>query len=781
MIELRPTAPSRLRLWVDGTLKGEVVAPECGALPGGRWAPAGAGRWLQGHGDAVPAGEPGGDWPGGALGDLGISAGDVTRHAPEEPWIYRYKDLRSWWSHRHHERIGGVWHEAPTAWVPQSKPIWFTEYGCAAIDKGTNQPNKFLDPKSSESALPRYSTGRRDDLMQMQYLRAMAAFWGRDENNPVSELYGAPMVAMERAHVWAWDARPYPYFPGNSELWSDAANYTRGHWITGRATARPMASVVEEIAAAAGVDAVDTSRLWGLVRGYALSEIGTARAALQPLMLAGGVDAVEREGKLVFRSRDGRAVATLDPARVAVHDEVPGDIEAIRQPEAEVAGRVRLSHLAADGDYEAAVAEAVFPGAPEAAVSQSDLSVALTGAEARAVAERWMAEARVARDRLRLALPPSQGALGAGDVIRLRDGRYRIDRVEEAGSRLIEAVRVEPGLYAASDAAAEAPRRMRHVAPVPVVPLFLDLPLLTGAEVPHAPHVAATADPWPGEVAVYGAAEDAGYRLDARLPVPAVTGLTLSPLLHAASGRFDRGAPLRLRLSGGALSSVGMAGLLSGANAMAISDGAGGDWEVFQFAEARLVAPGVYEVSRRLRGQLGTDAVMPQVWPEGSRVVLLDRALMQLPLRPDDRDVLRHYRVGPAGKGYDDPLYRHVTAAFAGVGLRPYAPVHLRASPAPGGAIETSWIRRTRIDGDSWAGFDVPLGEDREAYLVRVEAGGTVLRETVVTMPAWTYEADARDEDAGAGVATLAVAQISDRYGPGPFARRPLCGGAVQR
>ena len=39
----------------------------------------------------------------------------------------------------------------PTAWVPRSKPFWFTEIGCAAIDKGTNEPNKFLDPKSSES------------------------------------------------------------------------------------------------------------------------------------------------------------------------------------------------------------------------------------------------------------------------------------------------------------------------------------------------------------------------------------------------------------------------------------------------------------------------------------------------------------------------------------------------------------------------------------------------------------------------------------------------------
>jgi hypothetical protein len=31
-----------------------------------------------------------------------------------------------------------------TAWVPQSKPVWFTELGCPAIDRGTNQPKESL-------------------------------------------------------------------------------------------------------------------------------------------------------------------------------------------------------------------------------------------------------------------------------------------------------------------------------------------------------------------------------------------------------------------------------------------------------------------------------------------------------------------------------------------------------------------------------------------------------------------------------------------------------------
>ncbi|MBT8432995.1 MAG: glycoside hydrolase TIM-barrel-like domain-containing protein, partial [Altererythrobacter sp.] len=180
---------------------------------------------------------------------------------------------------------------------PQFDAAWVDEVGCAAIDKGANQPNKFIDPKSSESSLPKYSDGARDDLMQMQYLRALSEFWGADENNPTGS-YGAPMVATDRMFVWAWDARPYPFFPGNSDVWSDGENYARGHWLNGRVSARALSSVIKTICAEAGVTDVDVSRVYGLVRGFALEGGENARAALQPLMLAHGVDAIEKDGTL---------------------------------------------------------------------------------------------------------------------------------------------------------------------------------------------------------------------------------------------------------------------------------------------------------------------------------------------------------------------------------------------------------------------------------------------------------------------------------------------------
>src|SRR5690606_40616242 len=67
---------------------------------------------------------------------------------------------------------GGAELSAPTAWVPRSKPVWFTELGCPAVDKGANQPNVFVDPKSAENAMPYHSGGARSDGMQRRFLRS---------------------------------------------------------------------------------------------------------------------------------------------------------------------------------------------------------------------------------------------------------------------------------------------------------------------------------------------------------------------------------------------------------------------------------------------------------------------------------------------------------------------------------------------------------------------------------------------------------------------------------
>ncbi|WP_373635513.1 glycoside hydrolase TIM-barrel-like domain-containing protein [Yoonia sp. SS1-5] len=688
-----------------------------------------------------------------------------------EPWVWRYKDFVGWWSNQHHDRIGGVRQSTPSPWLPQSKPIWFTEFGCAAIDKGANQPNKFLDPKSSESQLPYYSNGNRDDFIQMQYIRAVHAHFEDPANNPVSIEYDGSMIATDRMHVWAWDARPFPFFPGNRALWSDCDNYVRGHWLNGRATNRSLASVVAEICSQSGVTQFDVSRLYGVLRGYGVPNGMSARAALQPLMLAYGFDAVERNGVLVFENRDGRTDHVITDDTLAIDPEQDQSVVLTRAPAMEIASRVQLSYLNADGDYETVASEAVDPDAVSFALTRSETSLALTRGEGQHVASRWLQEARVARNSASFALPPSQLDVDAGDVVSLEtamhSGLYRIDRVEAAGLRLAEATRIDAETYEPLATGQDEMTLTPFVGPVPVELMFLDLPLLTGDEDPTSPYVATGGQPWPGSVAVYGAAQDSGYVLQDIFDAPATIGLTQTPLARGPVGIWDRQAGFEVRMLNGELSSATVDALLSGANLCAIGDGTSDGWEIIQFRDVIPRPDNRFQLQGLLRGQAGSRGLMPDLWPPESQCVILDGTPRQITIPTAARGTQRHFRYGPAKRPFTDPSFRYVTDSFAGNGLRPYPVVHLRTTPSAAG-VRFDWIRCSRIDGDIWADGDIPLGEETESYQVRVFQNGILQRQDVVAEPTWVYDDADRIAEVGNAPYRVEIAQISARFGAGP-------------
>ncbi|SHG39898.1 baseplate multidomain protein megatron [Cognatishimia maritima] len=699
----------------------------------------------------------------------------ITDWAYGEAWIYRYKDIRNWWSQAHHDRIGGVRQETPTAWVPQSKPIWFTELGCAAVDKGTNQPNKFLDPKSSESQLPYFSDGQPDEYIQMQYLRAQYRFWSDGANNPTSEVYEGPMVDMSRAFVWAYDTRPFPWFPRNTDLWSDGANFRRGHWISGRSTHRSLASVVREICEASGLTRIDVSGLEGVVRGYVVDEVSTARQSLQPLMLRYGFDAVERDGMLHFLMRGAPSKRALVEEQLAVLPDLDGPLIRTRQSDAETIGRVQVAAVTAYGDYDSLLEDAHFADDESDVVSRTEMALSLQRGEAREVAERWLSEARLAQDRAQFALPLSQMDVQVGDVVTLPSDTgagedYRIDRIERAEALRCEAVRVSEESYETRDLDLDEGGLAGFAALSPLTPLFMDLPLLTGDEVPHAPHVMAVADPWPGAAAVYRALTDHDYSLYVLLTQPPVVGILQEALPAGALGVWDRCTEVPVQMIRGHLQSRAAAAVLEGANVAVIGDGTPDNWEVVQFAGAELTGTDEYTLSTLLRGQRGSGVAGAGGWPAGSWLVAWTGAAEQLDMASSEIGLSRSYCVGPASRPVSDPLYAEATHAFRGNGLRPYAPVHLRATVDAAGTLDIRWIRQTRVGGDNWEVAEVPLGEESEDYRLTIWQAGDIVYEILTSSSNVQLEAETQLSVGMAGVVEVRVEQLSTSYGAGPEA-----------
>ncbi len=697
-----------------------------------------------------------------------------------KPWVFRYKDLKAWWGNAHHDRPGGTESAAPTAWMPESKPFWLMETGCPAVDKGGNQPNVFVDPKSVESALPYYSRGTRDDLMQRAYLRALiesfdpAAPGFSDAVNPVSAVYGGRMVASDRIHVYCWDARPFPAFPYNTDAWGDGPNWRLGHWITGRMGAAPLAETVARILDDYDFADHEAGGLTGTLDGYVIDRIMSPREALQSLELAFFFDSLETGARIVFRQRGAEP-----PAAVLARDDLvetrPDDalMTLTRAQETELPASAKIKFISGSAGYAEAVAEARRLAGASGRVAQADLPIVMEPEAAARIADTWLFEAWAARESASFTLPPSLIALEPGDAIEVDTGSgarlLRITEIGDHGARDVGARGLDADVYGVPPAPFR-PGRSGDGSAIgsPWVEL-LDLPLLGDDQPAQAGWAAAVQAPWPGGVAVYASPETAGYVLRGIANAPAVIGTTLDPLYPGAVSRFDRATRLKVVIASGTVSSVSELQLLSGRNAAAVRN-ADGEWEVIQFATATLVSDGVYELSDLLRGQAGTEGAMRSPVLAGATFVLLDQGLARLDVSLAELGLPLSWRYGPSSRDIGDASYATQTHAFTGLGLRPLSPVHARAVRA-GGDIALSWIRRTRIGGDSWEAAEVPLGEESERYEVDIVDGGGAVKRTLACMaPAVTYTSAEQIADFGATQAQLHVriAQVSAVRGRGP-------------
>ena len=700
--------------------------------------------------------------------------------AAGKPWLFRFKDIRNWWSNYHFDRPAGIEATVPTPWLPHSKPIWFMEVGCPAIDKGANQPNVFVDPKSTESLRPYFSNGARDDYMQRRYLQALiesfdpAAAGFNPAMNPLSAVYGGRMVDPARMHVYAWDARPFPAFPANAAVWGDAGNWISGHWLNGRAASAPLPETVAEILRQSDFEDFDVSGLHGVMAGFVLDRIMSAREAIQPLSLAFFFDAVESDGRIRFRHRgEAGTLARLDRAALVETKAGVEPFTLTRTQETDLPASAKISYVAASGSYPPAVVESRRLAGSSGRIATADLAIVLDPAAATQIADAWLHEAWAARETADFTLPPSHLALEPGDVIEIeanyRNYRLRLTEVADHGARAAKALTIDPGLYQAASAEA----RPHMVAPPsvlgPPMVAFLDLPRLTAGSSDTGAYVAALQSPWPGQVLFYRAPEASGYTLKAAASSPAAMGVTLSDLAAGPSSRWDRGNRLRVKMHAGALTSLTDVGLLAGANAAALDCG-DGNWEVLQFKTATLISPAVYELSMLLRGQAGSECAVRDLLPSGARFVMLDRALAPVAMSGAEVGVSFNWKAGPAGREISSVSYVSGSHRFTGAGLRPLSPVHVSARRV-NGDLFVSWIRRTRIDGDGWELADVPLGEETERYEVDMLSadGTTVVRTLASSTPAVTITADQLRADFGQlpQAVSLRVFQIGFSYGRG--------------
>ena len=693
-------------------------------------------------------------------------------------WIYRAKDLVSWWSNAHYHRVGGIEQTTRTAWIAGSKPIWLLELGCPAVDRGGNGPNVFPDPKSSESAVPPFSRGMRDDLAQARHLSATldrfdpAAVGFQPTANPVATLFSGRMLDPARIYLWTWDARPFPAFPALADRWADADNFNTGHWLNGRLEGVPLDDLLGSVLADYGAAVPATIAADGFVDGYVIDRPMSARAVIEPLAGAFGFDVLLSGGALRFVRHSAKAVAEFSPADLAVTDSNDRPVKT-RAHSSELPVALTLAFIEPERDFHQAAVRVAVPsrtGAREVAV---ELAAGLRRAQAVQRAEVMLNESRAARDSIEFMLPPSRLDIEPGDSVRFEGKNYRIRRITDGKMRLMEGVAVEPSLYL--NAPLPAPTRRIVTPPFAGPPVAIVMNLAAAeAGAPVLQRLAVAAQPWPGGFTLWRSDDGASFQPVQRIAAPATIGETLTVLAPGPLWRLDRNASCEVRLSQGALQSVSLTAALGGQNLIAV-EAAGSGWEILSFTTAELLANNRWRLSGLIRGLAGSEPFASLAKPVLSRVVILDGGVADLSAGLEFLQRSVTYRLSPDGRDHADPMAVSFTTTAGVQNLSPLAPVRLKARRETGG-IRLSWIRRTRFGGDNWELAEVPLNEEQESYAVQILSGTILKRSFTAASQTLIYANSDETADFGTPQTSLRfrVSQISTSAGPGNPAERAV-------
>lgn len=696
----------------------------------------------------------------------------ITDGEAGKDWVFRRKALRDWWSNEHYDRPGGAEEGTPTAWTPESKRIVFTEYGFPAVDLGANQPNVFYDPKSSESFLPYFSSGLRDDAAQAQGIRALIGYW---QDNMPTAADGSPMIDLSLCCAWAWDARPYPAFPDLEDVWADGPNYQLGHWLNGRAGAFTVGRLLQAVAADYGIS-LSADAEHGTVTGYVIEDTVSYRDAVAPILDAWAVDMIDTGVGLRVQSRIAQPVrGTVGLHDLAVIDGASSRFERSRQREEDLPAIVQVRFACSESeDYDTAAVSSVRRSGGAGRVTL-DLPVTLAEHEGFIVAERLLREVHAQREALTgAALPPSMLSYEAGDLLRVTDaGRSAVWQVTRATGDLTRELEARKIDRAVLGAAYTVPGRTSAcgayipASGTPAVTLIpLDLPQLDTTVPAHQGYAAVFASPWPGAVDIFRSAQEtSGYTVQATALLPATIGSTLTDLPAGPVGRWHR-TTLRVQIADGSLGTASRLDVLAGANAIALETPAG--WEIVQFEDATLVSPNVYDLSMLLRGRLGTENRVQANLAAGAGFVVLNEAILALPGDESDVNQPFWWKLVRSGDDLSSTSFQPYQFTFTGAGLRPWAPAHVRGRRNAAGDLTISWMRRSRA-GSSWGAARAPLAEETEAYEVDILDGGNVVRTIETGSESATYPEADQIADFGSAQAQVDVVvyQIGTTYGRG--------------
>jgi hypothetical protein len=526
-----------------------------------------------------------------------------------------------------------------------------------------------------------------------------------------------------------------------------------------------LADVVSDICESAGLEAADidvTELESTIVRGYLRTPRMSARAAIEPLMVAYAFDAVESDLQIKFVMRHATPSVTMEDDDLGAGNGGPAEylVESERAQESELPLSIDVSYAAADAEYQIGTQSFKRQASETVDVQSIRLALALEDQEASEIAARMVYELWIARNTRKWTTTVAFAEYEPTDVATIEgENASYVVRVigKTEGGNLIawDGVDVDAAAFNPTNTATTIPSSGQTVTlPGITQAIAADLPPLVETHFGMTGYYAAGAGfrtTWPGAQLFRKPLGSSVWAPEIALLTPATMGGTMDALgAHGFSGPGgfrnyagyypDHCNTLTVGLTYGSLASCTDEEFLNFQNVALVGN------EIIAFRDVEDLGDGQYLISCLLRGLGGTEwfaSLEPATYDStsyidpttglavthdvetvqghrtGDRFLVLDAATVQhfstesLSARVEGvvRAVTAGATLAQTGQSNLDQTYASI--------VQPH-PTHLSAALNAAGSMVLDFAPRTFVDGEWADGGDVWLDPTHKEYIVEV-------------------------------------------------------------
>jgi hypothetical protein len=627
---------------------------------------------------------------------------------------YAYKNMEYWWKNVHINPDG-----VQTLWIPESKKMWFTEYGFCSVDGTTNEPYR------NAGDFPVYSNGNVDFFAQRMAIEATEeAFVDSD--------------FIENKLLYCWDARPYPFFPNKIDLWNDCEIWKYGHWLNGKTRISNANVLIYQLFRDAGLDTniIDKIEIDEFVDGFVINNSLSVRDALYILQKVYYFDCVEENSKISFISnkssiRDGKNIVNIyeEDLVATKRDGKNAYIDVSVTSGNNLPKRLDLIFIDKNNDYDTTSVYAERSGVESDKNEVETLPVVLDEEKARNIAEISLYLSWLEKTVFNFILPLKYLYLTVSDLIRLHldDKSYvlKIGTITLENNTLrVRATQFDNTIY----------NYVKDISLNPNIEILLNAGMtnLKIIELPamnqnmldkiHLFFIITNELPgWKGANIYFSGNNGRTYEILSGVREISMVGSVSNVPKPAKPYYFDNQNKLKVffygKIDTDLLENIGDLELLNGANTALYGN------EIIQFSSIVLNDDGSYTVGRLLRGLYDTEDEINN-HSSDDIFVFLNKNIFTWEFDHDKINFCYNYKAVSFDKDMADA--QNIKYTINGRNLKPFAPCHLTYKIIDDGNLLLTWEEKGRGYSNWLSNVDYVSGEKYTKYCLEIETNGII-------------------------------------------------------